>query len=119
MSDSKNLVSLRVDHRDLGVLLVECALEVENKISSGVTKASWENVGLFPFNGEKIVAHAEKNVGIIESDAGTICHAVRTAAMEVIHDFLDPPPTANPISILSVQPTPNLLFSGGRYTPSP
>ena len=108
----KKLIYLRIDHRELGVLLVECAVEVENIISCNVIKASWNNVGLFPFNGEKIVAHAEKNVGIIESDAGTICHAVRTAAMEVIHDFLDPPPTANPISNLSVHPTPNQLFIG-------
>ncbi len=50
--------------------------------------------------------------GIIESDVGTIHHDVRLAAMDVNNDILAPTPTANPISILRVHPTPNQLFSG-------
>jgi hypothetical protein len=103
---------LRHDHRDLGTLLVECAIEVEDKISPAVIKASWKRVGLFPFDAEKIISHANKNAGIIESDVGTIHHDVRLAAMDVINDILVPPPTANPISILKVHPTPNQLFCG-------
>ena len=106
------LVSVRRDHRDLGSLLVTCAVEIENRISPKVIQASRERVGLFPFDSKKIILHAQKNVGIIENDSGTIHHDVRIAVMDVINDILTPIPSKNSISMVKVHPPANQLFSG-------
>jgi hypothetical protein len=106
------LVSVRTDHRDLGTLLVTCAVEIEDRITPEVIQASWERVGLFPFDSEKIILHAQKNVGIIENDAGTIHHDVRIAVMDVINDILTPIPSKKSASIVKVHPIANQLFNG-------
>ncbi len=94
-------------------------MEIEDRISPNKVShpsflgACWSlSRGLFPFDSEKIILHAQKNVGIIERDAGTIHHVVRIAVMDVINDILTPIPSEKSVSIVKVQPTSNQLFNG-------
>jgi hypothetical protein len=86
----KLITGMRLDHRDLGTMLVEAAHEAEKSITKRVIIESWANCGLFPWNPELIrqnMNNANPTATPSESKVGDMSKSI-TGSM--IREFFGP-----------------------------
>jgi hypothetical protein len=91
--------------------LVQAAQEGRTKITPEIVRASYEHVGIYPFNKEKILANAKSNIGELpaddENELSRYDWLVKLVS-ETIKESLD----LKGYQELTVSPEPGKLFDG-------
>ena len=103
---------VRPDFRDLGTTLVECSLEILDKVTNHVIVASWRRVGLVPWNEEIILRHARESSSMVPTEAPTSHQLVVASIQPLIEGLIDPTHGAAKTTRVKIVPTINTIFSG-------
>jgi DDE superfamily endonuclease len=85
------LLGVRVNHTDLGAILVAIAQDLEVKLTSSLISASWRNTGLHPWDPKKILTNAETNAGVRSTEAvadSPIGEIARTITQSMLREAL-------------------------------
>ena len=81
------LLGVRVNHTDLGAILVAIAQDLEVKLTPSLISASWRNTGLHPWDKKKIIENAETNAGV-RSKEGTADSPIGEVARLITQSML-------------------------------
>ena len=100
------------NHKDLGTSLVQCSLEILDKVTELVIIASWRRVGLVPWDEKIILEHAKESSSMVSTEAPTSHELVVGAMQTYIEGCVDPTHGVAPIRTIKVRPPKHLLYSG-------
>ena len=110
----KLITGMRLDHRDLGTMLVEAAHEAESSITKAVIIKSWANCGLFPWNPELIRVNMNNTNSTATPSESKVGDMAKSLTGSMISDFFGP----GEESTAEVNPTRrnsgHNIFSGGE-----
>jgi hypothetical protein len=110
----KLITGMRLNHRDLGTMLVEAAHEAETSITKGVIIESWKNCGLFPWSPELIRVNMGNTNPTAAPSEIKVGDMAKSLTGSMLSDFFGP----GEESIAEVNPTRRNrgrnIFSGGE-----